>query len=144
MQTRNSPHIHKSALFEFITTHGDGSFNSWQMTQHDLHNATFEAPVGPPKENEEPNVPPLFISADFLYETKSQAACIIFGTTSGDLMIFDENRKQWIGEVEMLSRSEPSAITVISNYGEYLFVGNEKGYLKRYHISFSDDADWIE
>lgn len=32
MQARNSPHIHKSALLEFITTHSDGSFNSWQMT----------------------------------------------------------------------------------------------------------------
>ena len=42
-----------------------------------------------------------------------------------------------------MPRAEPSAVTVISNYGDFLFVGNDKGYLKRYHFVFSDDPEWI-
>ncbi len=63
MKVREQPPLHKSALLEFLTSHNDGTFNAWQMTQHDLHNSTYSCGG---HENAPPNVPDVFLSADYV------------------------------------------------------------------------------
>lgn len=136
-----TPHLHKSAQLEFLTSHSDGAINSWQMTQHDLHNSTFQSapPTSSQQENEQPNVPHVFISAEFLYHAPTHSYTVLLGTAAGALVLFDEQKKLFMQEASPTLPPEirDSAITVLSASAEYLFIGNARGLLWRAWLEFS-------